>query len=115
MDSRFSVNPLCLASSFHSTGSYSSFCKINLVRSLYLVYSFVLLLLVFPFIFLFGSFFVLFIWFSWLGWFAIAITWLIAIHNGRNMSNKMAESVIFRTYSGENSIHYRPGHRLQEM
>lgn len=41
MDSSFYVNPLCLDSSFRSIGLLSSFVKINLVRSLDLVYSFV--------------------------------------------------------------------------
>jgi hypothetical protein len=37
----FSINPLCLASSFRSIGSLSSFGQISLLRLLDLVYSFV--------------------------------------------------------------------------
>lgn len=89
---------------------------LRLVRIIWFVYllwfiNLFLLLLVFLFLFIYF----LFIWFSWLGSFAIAITWLITVHSGKNLSRKLAESVIRVTYSGENSFVYRPGHRLQDI
>jgi len=106
VDSRFYVNPLSLASSFRSTGSLSLFVKINLVLSLDLVYTFVSVAsrVSMYFVYLVSFFFVSFTYFSLLGLFAIALTWLITVHCGKKMSSKLAELVILMIYSGKNSL-----------